>query len=405
VFLFLSVRRLFDGAVAAGAALLFALHPLAHEPLLYVFARSSSLAALFCLISLWFWLRERPGWATVCFALALLAKEEWVAFPFALALVDWARGAKLRWGWLAGMAALAAAAGVRVIYATKAVAGAGSGFGQATTPWEYFLLQGQAVPGYLWRIVVPVWMPIDPARPGSNLEGALFFWVVLAVVAWLLSKKEQAGFWVLPAVLLLLPSSSILPAADAVAYRRMYFPMAFVAIGIAVALRKWPRVLVGLVVGWAVLAGVRQATWRSEAAIWRESAELAPGKVRPLIQLARVSPAAEALALLDRAKQLAPDDAEVASERGRVWMESGNAAQALAEFGRALALSPEQARHMLNRGVALAALGQVEAAKADFERALAKDPCLAAARDNLRRIGFPAPPATGSCSTISGAEK
>ncbi len=407
--LYLAVRRLFDAPLALMAALVFAVHPLGHEPLLYVFARSSSLAALFCLVSLWLWLREKPLAATGAFAAALLAKEEWVAFPLALLLLEFARERRPRWGYLAAMTALAGAAGVRVLYATKVVAGAGSGFGQTTTPGKYLLLQGQAIPGYLWRLAAPVGMTIDPARPGENLEAGVFFWVVLvagvSAASWFWAKANQAGFWLLPALVVLLPSSSILPAADAVAYRRMYLPLAFLAVATALALRRWPRAGWALVAVWAVMAGARRETWQSEAALWTEAMEGAPGKLRPVVQLARVSPARDALRLLDRAKEIAPNDAEVASERGRVWLESGDAAQALAEFGRALALAPRQARHLQNRGVALAALGQAEAARADFEKALERDPCLGPARENLRRLGGSPTPSPTPCPTINSAAK
>lgn len=406
-FLYLSARKLFADPIARFAAAVFALHPLAHEPLLYVFARSSSLAALFCLLALWRWLEEKPVQATLAFGCSLLAKEEWVAFPLALLLIDFAREQKPKWIPVTAMLTLSAAAGARVLYATKMIAGSGSGFGQTTTPWQYFLTEGHAIPGYLWRLLIPVRMSIDPARPPDSLEGAVFAWTVLGltitIASWFWAKSNQPGFWLIPAWLLLLPSSSIFPAADAVAYRRLYLPLAFIAIGLAILGAKYPKPALALLVIWAAFAAARRATWQSEEALWREAAELAPTQSRPLLQLARLTPKEEALRHLDRAKQLTPSDPEVASERGRVWLESGDAAQALAEFGRALALAPTNARHMQNRGAALLALGQGDAARADFLRALQRDPCLKPARENLIRLGIQPPPDT--CPTTNSAVK
>lgn len=401
--LFLVTRRLFNPAAAAIAAAFFALHPLTHEPLLYVFARSSSLAALFCLAALWFWLREQPVKATAAFALSLLAKEEWVAFPLALLLIDFARQQRPRWLYVSAMLTLSAAAGARVLYATKLIAASGSGFGQQTTPYKYLLLQGGAIPAYLWRILLPVNMSIDPARPSENL----LFWpvLVLAVLAasWFWAKSTQPGFWLFPALIVLLPSSSILPAADALAFRRMYLPMAFLAIAAALFLAKWPKLALALLLLFASLAAARRSTWQSERALWAQVVAGHPSTPRPYIQLARLSPPAEALAALDAAKNIAPANPDVASESGRVWLESGNAAQALQEFGRALALAPGQARHLQNRGAALLALGQPEAARADFEAALQRDPCLKPARENLVRLGLAPPP--NLCPTTSSAAK
>ncbi|MBI2686726.1 MAG: hypothetical protein HYX27_10455 [Acidobacteria bacterium] len=393
--LFLTARRLFDAPVALTAAALFLFHPLTHEPLLYVFARSSSIAALFCLAAFYFWLHDKPIPATAAFAFSLLAKEEWVAFPLVLLLIDFGRKRNPRWPWIAAMLALSAAAGARVLYATKAIAGSGSGFGQQTTPWNYLLSQGHTIPSYIWRIAIPVQMSIDPPAPATSREPAVLFWIVAivatALVSWFWAKKDQPGFWLLPSWLLLLPSSSLFPAADAVAWRRLYLPMAFLAIGAGVALKSWPRLAAALVLFFLAFAAARRDTWQSEIAIWSEANEQAPNKLRPYLQLARFSPKDDALRYLDKAKEIAPNDPAIASERGRVWLESGNAAQALSEFGRALALAPGVASHLQNRGVALLALGQRDAARADFEQALRRDPCLAPARENLVRMGVPPP--------------
>jgi protein O-mannosyl-transferase len=402
-------RRLVPSSAAIAAALLFALHPLSHEPLLYVFARSSSLSAVFALLALWCWLSARHWAAVAAFAISLLAKEEWVALPMALLLIDLARREKPHWPPLGVMLACATAAGARVIYATSAIAGAGSGFSQAASPWEYFLLQGLAIPGYLWRVLVPIRMPIDPARPELNLEAAILFWILLAAALaftlWRRPPVESPALWLVIAAVLILPSSSILPADDAIAFRRAYLPLAAIAIAAALTLRARPRLLLSILAALALFAAVRRETWQSESALWRESLQLAPAKLRPHLQLARLVPPADAIPLLESAKQLAPQSPEVASEQGRVWLESGNAAQALAAFGRALALAPQEPRHLQNRGVALLLLGQQEAARADFERALQRDPCLRPARENLVRLGLQLPPPPTPCPTINSAAK
>ena len=60
---------------------------------------------LFCLLALFLWLKDRPWPALAAFALALLAKEEWVAFPFLLLLIDFARERRPRWPALTAMLA------------------------------------------------------------------------------------------------------------------------------------------------------------------------------------------------------------------------------------------------------------------------------------------------------------
>jgi Flp pilus assembly protein TadD len=129
----------------------------------------------------------------------------------------------------------------------------------------------------------------------------------------------------------------------------------------------------------------------TDRALWSEAVARAPEKVRPKIQLARALPAAQALELLARARDLAPNDPAVPAETGRILLAEGQADAALAEFGRALALAPRDARYLNNRGVALEELGQAEAARADFERALAIEPGLEEARQNLEKLPPTAP--------------
>jgi Flp pilus assembly protein TadD len=152
-----------------------------------------------------------------------------------------------------------------------------------------------------------------------------------------------------------------------------------------------PHAVIALVIVVALTAiGIaRTQVWMTEERLWREAVRRAPDKVRPRIQLARAVPAAEALELLARARNLAPNDPAVAAETGKILLSEGQPAAALQEFGRALALDPLDARNFNNRGVALDALGQTEAARQDFERALRIDPSLIEASQNLEKLPAP----------------
>jgi Flp pilus assembly protein TadD len=114
--------------------------------------------------------------------------------------------------------------------------------------------------------------------------------------------------------------------------------------------------------------------------------ERAPDKVRPRVQLARALPAAKALEVLGKARELAPLDPAVAAEIGTMFLRERQPDAALEEFGRALALDPRDPRNYNNRGVALAQLGQLDAARADFERAIRMDPGFAEAKQNLEKL-------------------
>jgi tetratricopeptide (TPR) repeat protein len=185
-------------------------------------------------------------------------------------------------------------------------------------------------------------------------------------------------------LLLLAPSSSILPAADLAADRRMYLPMiAFCAFAGILLQSVDRRAIVAIVLGLIAISIRYSILWTHPAALWSEANRLAPHAVRPRIQLARALPPEQGLEVL----MDAPDDEPVATERGRLLLTLGRPADALSAFGRALALSPNDARAISNRAVALAALGSRETAIVEFQRALQKDPCLSDARENLSKLG------------------
>jgi tetratricopeptide (TPR) repeat protein len=382
------------------AALIFALHPLQTEAVVYVFARATLLAALLCLAALLLWTRGRGWLAAGVFALALLAKEEVAAFPAFLFLAEVSQGqARRRLRPILAMAALALAAGLRTVAVTSAVEGSGAGAQAGITSFEYFSVQGLAILRYLWLLLAPLNLTVDvDLRPESPLLCSLA-WGVIAVLPILALRgftRFREGFWLIAGLVLLLPSSSIFPAADVAADRRMYFPLfCFAALAGRLLIGARPWMLYAALATGGVLSYAQTRVWQSEQALWMEAARQAPDKVRPKRQLARQMAPAQAVEILEEALRQAPDDADVHTDLGQAHLRAGRAGDALAAFGRALALRPNDARALNNRGAALAGLGQHAAAQADWRRALAADPCHFDAWINLRRAGQAVPDAAG----------
>src|SRR5262249_39897727 len=201
-------------------------------------------------------------------------------------------------------------------------------------PARYLLAQGLVILRYVRLLVVPYGFTVDPDIRVPPLWLGLVAWfavLALAYLAWRYSK------WALAGLILLVPSSTIFPAADLAADRRLYLPMfAFAAAAGVWLVRPWAARSVAAVL--LVLSFFRTMVWTSDASLWTEATERAPDKVRPKIQLARALPAAKALELLNQARQLAPYDPGVAAETGKMLLAEGQPDAALTEFGRALAL-------------------------------------------------------------------
>jgi tetratricopeptide (TPR) repeat protein len=350
----------------------------------YVWARPILLATLLCLASLRAWLDGSRWIAAAWFAAALLAKEECAAFPVMLLWLDWPERKRITWLPIGAMTAMSLAAGARVIWALNVTAGAPAGAAAGISPAKYLLAQGPAILRYLQLVVVPYGFTVDP-DVRTVMWIAAVAWAVLLV---LLVLAWRHAHWLIAGLILLLPSSSIFPAADLAADRRMYLPMvAFAAAaGLLLARVRGTAVTAGVAGVLVLLSVQRTVVWMSEESLWTEAMERAPNKVRPKIQLARALPAGKALDLLGRARVDNPTDPAIAAEAGRILLTEGQPAAALGEFGRALALSPSDARYVNNRGAALMALGQYDAARGDFERALRIDPSLSDAKENLSKI-------------------
>jgi Tfp pilus assembly protein PilF len=82
----------------------------------------------------------------------------------------------------------------------------------------------------------------------------------------------------------------------------------------------------------------------------------------------------EALATCERALAIAPEHAEMLSNRGNVLRDLHRFAEALASYDRALAIEPDFADAHYNRGLLLNAIGRFAEALASFDKALVHCP-------------------------------
>lgn len=301
-------------AVAGFTAAVWLAHPLCTQAVSYVYQRMESLAALCLLGGFACFLKtqtaRRPAaqacWmaaTVVCAALGVLCKEHAAVAPLCLALfalvlrpasepftLRRAANALLANKWFAvGLSLIWPLAGW-VVWTQRSRY---SEFGQAGwTPWEYILSQPRSLARYLQLAVWPAGQSIDYcwAPPAGFWEQAPG-WVIVSLwvgsCAWGL---KQAPAWALVSgipLLVLAPTSSLLPVADLCVEHRMYLPLLpLVAAGIvggAAGFRKLcdgmdragpldSRVLWIMGVGIAlVLAGVtwnRNHAYRSERAMW-----------------------------------------------------------------------------------------------------------------------------------------
>ena len=403
-------HKLLRPRAALLATAVFAFHPIQTEPLAYVFARATILATLFAVLSWKAWMDKRYWHSTLWFAAALLAKEEVAALPlFLVGCECFCAGSPFgdSRSWLkpwATMWVLAAAAGARLFYAATVTEGSGFVFDLGeTTPVTYLLTQGRAVWLYARLLFIPVGLNFDrDFGLSTGLDAAtVAAWMALAVVVVLAVRRAGSRphwYWLLGALMLLVPTSSVAPLADLVAERRVYLPLLSASLCLGAMLGRLPR-FAGLAVVLALvgLSAHRSSVWQSEESLWRATEASSPNKVRPKLQLARALGAQgqgsrdEQHRLLEEAKNLEPDNLQVVTEFGVFYLQTGKPALALDEFRRVLRSSSNDPPARANYGATLYMLGRHDEARFEFEQVLARDPCNFDARNNLillhRRAG------------------
>jgi tetratricopeptide (TPR) repeat protein len=397
-----AVLRRAGAARAAGVALVvagvFALHPLQTQAVSYVVQRAEVLASAFYLAALLLLLEaERRGWttggvtawvgATAAFVLGLGTKPVAATAPlayllFAAAVPGRSAGPPLR-AWAARLAMVApwlATGGAFAWASLRAVAGARhAGLGvPGVGPGAYLLTQALVVPTYLRLLAWPAGQNVDWVFPFARgvdvavLAGAaLLAGLVAGSVALLGAARRWEGpraaaariaaFGVLWFLLLLAPSSSVVPLGDALVEHRVYLPSWGIFAAGAVAGERltaraparWrlaaPFAAAAL---WAALAGLswsRNAAWESRLALWSDAAAKAPHNWRARMQLGDAyadrgeeeRAIAEYLRALDGGARAAPhDEAYVLRSLGLALKRAGQRDAAAQALGRALELAP-----------------------------------------------------------------
>ncbi|MGD1092519.1 MAG: tetratricopeptide repeat protein [Bryobacteraceae bacterium] len=432
------VLAVFSGAV-------FLLHPLQTEAVAYVAGRSDSLSALFFFAAFTVFLYRQYDSVTfpravailVLFGAAVATKEYSLTLPVLLLFTDffWNRGGVRKNAILYGLLACAGVAGGAFVFGILR-ASSSAGFSVAgVSPLSYFFTQCRVIWIYIRMFFLPYGQNIDPDIPLSHSlidHGAIFgliALIALAVAAWTYRKRfPLAAFGVFLFLLLIAPTSSIVPIKDVLSERRLYLPsigLIFIALELFRRMKLTQAVWTGAAVLVACLALTyqRTAVWASPLSLWQDTVEKSPNKYRPRFQLAyelydsNQCPAAvqsyakaaqlgpaddqllvdwalaldcagqseEAIAKLNQAVQLAPT-AHIYSQIGMVNAKHGNFQEALQALAQAEKIDPSYDMTYVYRGLIYEKGGDKAAAALEYKRALELHPSNQVARDALARV-------------------
>ncbi len=441
-----------DRLAAVAGTGLFVLHPVQTEAVAYISSRSEVLCAFFAYASFLLFLRSRevtlPRSLAVAALLALgaLSKEPAVAMAGIFVLYDLLlreppgfRTLLQRWKLYAPLLAAASAVGIKLylILSREGTAGATG----KNKPLDYLLTQFEVIWQYFRLLLWPAGQNLDHAWPVARAPGDAGVWLGAAALACLLAalwrfrkRYPLALFGMLFLLVLLAPTSSIVPIDDAMAERRLYLGSPGVAMIAAEFLRRLrPSAIVsGAAAVLIVLAGLtwkRAELYTAAIPMWEDSVSSNPNNSRAWFHLgfayyeqgrcadatqayekaASTAPAPdyqllvnwattlecsgrmdEAIARIREADKL-EHRAEGLAILGRIYAKQGRLGDALNVLNEALQLDPSEENALVFRGNVYLLRNQPAEALADYEQALRLQPSDSAAlkgrESALRALG------------------
>ncbi|PIQ97099.1 MAG: hypothetical protein COV67_06080, partial [Nitrospinae bacterium CG11_big_fil_rev_8_21_14_0_20_56_8] len=418
-----------EGEVPPGAcrlaALIFLLHPIQTESVVYVMGRSEVLSATFYLAGFLLfqsalegrgrgpaWIRAGifPLGILACLALGFSVKPTVATLPFLLVLyylmglgpgspaLEFLR----RWRWVLGGGVLAAAAALTVqLVMDETFLTFYSGAQKEVARSLYLTTQpGVVMLYYANKLVLPFNLTVDPG----------FGWVTSPASPVFLAGTALAGLWFFLAVrsadrrlnlfcfawyfVVLSPSSSIVPLHDAAAEHRVYlaglgllFPCARLLHSAAPRPVPKTALAVFVLVLLSLLTVQRNRVWHSEVSLWQDAYRKSPGKVRPLVNLARGLTVAgregEAAALYEASLRLNPNLFASNYNLAELYLRRGDADRALMFFSRAANIDPQVPEAHGKLGEIYLSRREWDQADTHLKRAVELNPRYAVAMRNL----------------------
>ena len=377
------VQRRHLAVSSAFAALVFSLHPLRVESVVWVTERRDVLSYLFYLTSALLYLRavesddarRRWYWPSVAvFACALLSKATSVTLPAVLLILNayplkrigsasggwWSQSARNVYRELVPFIVLAGATVIMTFIALPHQTQLNVAQKVAVSAYSLMF--------YLWKTVAPTSlaplyaMPvrIDPAASKYLVSYAVI--ISLGVAAWLARRKAPvvAMAW-LAFLVAVLPMLGVVQNGPQIAADRYtYFAAPFLGVLAGAALLKLLPAFGGVATGvaGAILVALGALTW-NQATVWENSRTL-----------------------WTHVLQVEPDSPIARNNMGNVWFQQGRFDDAIEQYQRSITLKPHYSEAHNNLGVALSRRGKFDDAIAEYQRALVASPLNDEAHDN-----------------------
>jgi tetratricopeptide (TPR) repeat protein len=378
--------------IAFFSALLFCVHPIQTQAVTYIVQRLASLAAVFYLLSLCFYVKGRllqqagaPKKSVLvcygCLALSsitgMFVKETVFTLPvivlfFECFFLQTQNIFKSKYTYIALLLLFVIPltmffTGSINLTQLRAVQEGPEGVVYISS-YQYLLTQTRVLITYLRLFVLPINQNIDHDYPIAvtllqpDIITSLLVIVSIAVAGvWSFSRNRMLSFAIAWFFITLAPESSFIPIKDVMFEHRLYLPMAWFSIFLTASAYNllYPRfdrllklLLIIIVISLSLLTWQRNSVWKDDFSLWNDAAQKSPNKVRPF------------------------------NNRGLAYSNRGNYERAIADFLSAIKINPKCAEAYYNLGLAQSLTKQYDLAIDNYSQAIKIFPNYAAAFNN-----------------------
>ena len=402
--------------IAAGVgALIFAVHPIHVEPVVWVTGMKGLLSGLFSLLALreylFYAIASKKGdagrgvklryiAASAAFVAAMLSKPVAVVIPLVAFILDrWAINRTFK----VSAAALAPWFVAAFLFAMLTRSVHQGGFELISVPlWAKFFIAGDTLAFYLYKLVFPLQLGIDYGRnPDYLLQHWWLYlsWLVpLALLGGILLLKRRtpslASFGIFAA--------SLFPVLGFVTFLFQYYSTAadryayLSVLGLSlivssVFLNRYTKPVAAFCLAAVVLFGIRSSqqvpTWQNETALYTNALKVNRYSVVSHTNLGnrlrKDGKLAEAAIHLKKAIKIRPDYMYAHNNLGIILSKQGKQNEAIQLFEKTVKTWPRFANAYVNLGIAMLAQGKTADSIANFTKALKITPGSANAHANL----------------------
>ena len=418
--------------LAFAAALVWALHPVDTESVVYVTQRTELMMGMFYLATLYcsirYWTTARTAARATCLVLATLAclsgmlcKEMMASSPVMVLLFErtFVAGSlrrALSRSWLLYVCLALAWVPVLALNCSGLRTPA-AGFDLGVAAHEWWFTQAKVLFLYLKLAVWPWPLVIHYEIPYLKTVADAWPWLltagILAIGALvLLWRRSAVGFVAVWLFAVLSPTLVIPLIGETAAERRMYVPLAavvplFIVGGYVVQERIWRSVVrragwesirggpvtlffiatIALAIGFGYVSSHRLVAYRDELSLWQDAAVHQPHD--PLVQFnlgtlfVEAGQLLEAISHFEEAVRLAPDSYRAHYNLARALEESARPQDAIGHYRTTLRLRPDDAASHYNLARLLENAGQAQQAIEHYRQAIAVRPGFSTAHTNL----------------------